>query len=111
MYAPLSKFNSLFVQNVEKITELQLNAIKSYAEIGIDQLKKAAEIKDADTVRAFTSAQAEAATNLNKKIMEDVKVFSDMANDFKTQVEGLIEETRATATKTEAKQAPAAKKA
>jgi len=106
---PFTKLNSLFVENVEKITELQFQALKTYTDLGINQLKKAAEIKDADSARAFTTAQAEAATAINKKVVEDAKVFSDLATDFKNQVEAIMEEARTTATKaTEPK--PAAKK-
>lgn len=114
MYAPMAKFNSLFVENMEKMTDFQLNAIKAYAEMGLDQMKKASEIKDADSVRTFTASQTEAATALNKKIMEDAKSLSDMAMEFKTQVEGLVEEARATAATTAttaAKAAPAKKTA
>jgi len=112
MYAPLSKFNSLFVENMEKMTEFQLNAIKTYAEMGMEQMKKAAEVQDADSMRNFTSAQAETASALNKKVMEDAKALSDMALEFKTQVEGLMEEARSTAaaTATTAAKPAAAKK-
>lgn len=110
-YTPFSKINALFVENIEKTTDLQLKALKSYADLGINQLKKAAEIKDAETARAFTTAQAETLTAINKKLVDDAKVFSDLAVDFKTQVETLVEEARNTAAKsTEAKPA-AAKKA
>lgn len=100
LYTPFAKFNGLFVENVEKITELQINAIKAYAELGINQLKSAAEIKDADSMRAFTTSQAEAASALNKKVLEDAKAFSDIATKFKEQVEGLVDEARNTATAT-----------
>jgi phasin family protein len=100
MYAPMSKFNSLFVENMEKMTEFQLSAIKSYADMGLDQMKKASDVKDADTMRAFTAAQAEVASSLNKKIMDDAKAMSDMAMEFKTQVESLMEEARTSAAAT-----------
>jgi len=100
MYAPMSKFNSLFVENMEKMTEFQLGAIKSYADMGLDQMKKASDVKDADTMRAFTAAQAEVASSLNKKIMDDAKAMSDMAMEFKTQVESLMEEARTSAAAT-----------
>jgi len=109
MYAPMTKFNSLFVENMEKMTDFQLNAIKSYAEMGLDQMKKASEIQDADSMRTFTAAQAEAASALNKKIMEDAKTFSDMAMDFKTQVETIMEEARTTAATTATTAKPATK--
>ncbi|ASP40414.1 phasin family protein [Bacterioplanes sanyensis] len=100
MYAPMSKFNTLFVDNMEKMTDFQLGAIKAYAEMGLDQMKKAADIKDTDSLRAYTASQAEAATALNKKIMEDAKAMSDMAMEFKTQVESIMEEARSTASAT-----------
>ena len=97
LYSPMQKFSALFVGNMEKMTEFQLSAIKSYAEVGIDQMKKAAEIKDADSMRSFSSSQAEATTELNKKIMEDAKSLSEMATEFKGQVEAIMEEARGTA--------------
>ena len=99
LYSPMQKFSALCVGNMEKMTEFQLNAIKSYADAGIGQLKKAAEIKDADTLRTFSSSQAEATTELNKKIMEDAKALSDIATEFKTQVEAIWEEARPTTAK------------
>lgn len=96
---PFSKLNQLFVENTEKITELQLQALKTYTDLGINQLKKAAEIKDADSARAFTAVQAETATAINKKVMEDAKVFSDLAVEFKNEVETIMDEARATNTK------------
>jgi len=111
LYSPMQKFNSLFISNMEKMTEFQVNAIKSYAEIGIEQMKKAADIKDADTMREFSAAQAEASTELNKKITEDAKALSEMAVDFKTQVETIMEETRGTAAPAAAPKAKSGKAA
>lgn len=102
MYAPMAKFNSLFVENMEKLTEFQINAVKSYAEMGLTQMKSAAEVKDLDSMRTYASSQAEIATGLNKKVMEDVKALSDMTMDFKTQIEGIMEEMRSTAAATAA---------
>ncbi len=92
--APLAKFNSLLVDNMEKMTEFQLNTIKSYASISIGQIKNAADVKDAESMKTFSSAQAEVAATVNKKIMEDAKVISEMATDFKTKVEAIWEEAR-----------------
>lgn len=105
MYAPLTKLNSLMVDNMEKMTEFQLTTIKSYAELSIDQMKKAVEIKDAESLRSFSSAQAEVASTVNKKIMEDAKTLSDLANDFKGQVESIWKDATTEATKAPEKKA------
>ena len=67
MYAPMSKFNSLFVENMEKLTEYRINAVKSYAEMGLSQMKSAADVGRG--INAFASSQAEVASGMNK-IME-----------------------------------------
>ncbi|MEC8444410.1 MAG: phasin family protein [Pseudomonadota bacterium] len=100
MYSPMSKFNSLFVDNMEKLTEYQLNAVKSYAEMGLSQMKAASDVQDLESMRTFASSQAEIATGMNKKIMEDIKSLSDMTMEFKTQMEGVMEEMRSTAAET-----------
>ncbi|OUR67089.1 phasin family protein [Bermanella sp. 47_1433_sub80_T6] len=103
--APMAKFNSLLVDNMEKMTEFQLNTIKSYASISIGQIKNAADVKDAESMKTFSSSQAEVAATVNKKIMEDAKAISEMANDFKSQVEAIWEEARPSTAKTNDKKA------
>lgn len=99
MYSPLTKLNTLMVENIEKMTEFQLNSIKSYADLSIDQMKKATDIKDAESFRDFSSSQTEVAATVNKKIMEDAKSLADIANEFKSQIENVWKESTATATK------------
>ncbi len=97
MFGPVSKFNGLMVEGLEKMTEFQLDAVKSYSEIVLGQIKKASEIKDVDTLRTFSTSQAEVAGSINKKIIEDAKALTDMATDFKGKVESIMEEGRNTA--------------
>lgn len=108
LYAPLTKMSSLMVEGLEKMTEFQLNSIKSYSEITMTQMKKAVEIKDADSLRNFSTSQAEVAASVNKKIMEDAKALSELANDFKGQVEAIMEEAKPTAKTAEKKATKAA---
>ena len=97
--APLAKFNSLMVDNMEKMTEFQLKTIKSYADLSLGQIKGAVDVKDAESLRTFSSSQAEVAASVNKKIMEDAKTISEMATDFKGQMEAIWDESRPTASK------------
>lgn len=99
MYSPLTKLNTLMVENIEKMTEFQLNSIKSYADLSIDQLKKASDVKDADSLRNFSSSQNEVAATVNKKIMEDAKSLADIANDFKSQIETVWKDSTTVASK------------
>ena len=105
MYAPMRKMNALMVENMEKMTDFQIEALKSYSKMGVNQLKNATEIKDAESVRDFTASQAELMSTLSKKVLEDAKSMADMTMEFKQEVEKIVEESRASAT---AAAAPAA---
>ncbi|WP_028304090.1 phasin family protein [Oceanospirillum maris] len=98
MYAPMRKMNSLMVENMEKMTEFQIEALKSYSKMGVNQLKNATEVKDAESVRDFTASQAELMSTLSKKVLEDAKSMADMTMEFKQEVEKIVEESRASAT-------------
>lgn len=115
IYSPMRKINALLVENMEKMTDFQLEALKSYSNMGLTQMKQATAIKDADGVREYSTSQAELLGSLGKKILEDAKTMADMSMEFKTQVEKIMEETRSEvftkvneATKSAAKAAPKA---
>ena len=99
MYAPLTKFNQLLVDSMEKMTEFQLESVKSYSEIGLGQLRQAAAVKDLDGLKNYSEAQVAAVSTVNKKIIEDAKVLSDMSTEFKQQVEKIFQQSTAAAQK------------
>lgn len=107
-YSPLNKLSALMVENMEKMTEFQLESIKSYADITMSQMKKAVDVKDVETLRSFSTSQAEAVSTVNKKIMEDAKSLSDLATDFKDKVEAIWEEAKPTSKPAEKKATKAA---
>ncbi|NVK39034.1 MAG: phasin family protein [Gammaproteobacteria bacterium] len=107
-YSPLNKLSALMVENMEKMTEFQLESIKSYADITMSQMKKAIDVKDVESLRSFSTSQAEAASTVNKKIMEDAKSLSDLATDFKDKVEAIWEEAKPTSKPAEKKATKAA---
>ncbi|WP_416886337.1 phasin family protein [Marinospirillum sp.] len=116
LYTPMRKINALLVENMEKMTDFQLEALKAYSHMGLSQMKQATEVKDADTVRDYSASQAEMMSSLSKKILEDAKTMADMSMEFKAEVEKILEQSRSQAfnkaaeeTKAEAK--PAAKPA
>lgn len=60
-------------KNVEVLTELQLNAIRTYSELGLAQMKAASEIKDVTSLTAFNSQQLGVLNKLSQQMMDDSK--------------------------------------
>ena len=90
---PLVKANKLFVENMEKLLVLQMNSLKSYLDIGLNQMRAAAEITDLQSLQDFYKRQAEIAQTVQQKLMSDAKVMSEMATRFKTEMDGLTKAT------------------
>jgi phasin family protein len=90
---PVVKTNKLLVENMEKMMVFQMNAFKSYLNIGINQMRAAAEITDLQSLQDFCKRQAEIAQTVQHKLMSDTKAMSDMAARFKTEMDGLAKTT------------------
>ncbi|MGD8110193.1 phasin family protein [Vibrio sp. TRT 21S02] len=95
---PYVKFNKLVTKNVEVLTELQLNAIRTYSEMGLTQMKAAGDIKDITSLTAFNSQQLNVLTKLSQQMMDDSNKLQSIAKEFKEDVEQLTSENLKTVT-------------
>ncbi|MGR5067663.1 MULTISPECIES: phasin family protein [Vibrio] len=97
-FEPYLKFNKLVTKNVEVLTELQLNAIRTYSEVGLNQMKSASEIKDVTSLTAFNSQQLAVLTKLSQQMMDDSNKLQSIAKEFKEDVEKMTSENLKTVT-------------
>ncbi|NVD07838.1 phasin family protein [Vibrio sp. JPW-9-11-11] len=95
---PYVNFNKLVTKNVEVLTELQLNAIRTYSEMGLTQMKAASEVKDVTSLTAFNSQQLSVLTKLSQQMMDDSNKLQSIAKEFKDDVEKMTSENLKTVT-------------
>ncbi|RMF15145.1 MAG: phasin family protein [Gammaproteobacteria bacterium] len=95
---PVSKLNELFVANLQKVAEFQMDALKSYADLASSQFTALTEIHDADSLKDFLTRQTEVAGELSQKIMEDLRTLGEMGSEFREEVTKVMEEVRETVT-------------
>ena len=84
---PWVKANKLFAENLEKMMKFQMNALKSYLDIGLNQMRAAAEITDMHSFQDFCKRQAQIAQTVQYKMLNDVKALSDMNAGFKSEMD------------------------
>ena len=89
---PVVKTNRLWVANLEKLINFQISTLQSYVDLGLGQLKTAAEISSYQELQGFLGGQVEFATNLRQKLLDDAKVFADLSASFKADLDKLTEE-------------------
>ncbi|EHI9242899.1 phasin family protein [Vibrio vulnificus] len=95
---PYFKFNKLVTKNVEVLTELQLNAIRTYSEMGLAQMKAASEVKDVTSLASFNGQQLNVLTKLSQQMLDDSNKLQAIAKEFKDDVEKLTSENLKTVT-------------
>lgn len=90
---PLVKANQLFAENLEKMLIFQMNALKSYLDIGLNQMRAAAEITDVQSFQDFCKRQAQIAQTVQYKMLNDMNALSDMNARFKVDMDTLNQAT------------------
>jgi len=92
MFEPMRKMNSLMLNNMEQLTQYQLEAMKRYSQMGTERIRSAAEINDAESLRDFGTKQAEMMNELSQQMQEDARVMGEMSMQFKSEMEKLFNE-------------------
>ncbi|MDQ2696821.1 MAG: phasin family protein [Pseudomonadota bacterium] len=95
--APVVQVNRVAVANLEKLVEFQLQTLPSYVELGLGQLKAAAEVTEPQALQAFYASQVEVARTLRQKLVADSKALAKLGNDFVAEVSALARESVAKA--------------
>ncbi|MGL5336399.1 MAG: phasin family protein [Enterovibrio sp.] len=90
--APYIKFNKLMAKNVEMLTELQVNAVRTYSEMGLAQVKAASEVSDVMSFTSFSGQQLSAMAKLSQQMMADSAKLQSIAKEFKEDLDKLTSE-------------------
>lgn len=93
-FAPVLKFNQLVANNFTALTNLQLDAARQYADIGLAQLQLGTQLKDAQSIANMGTKQLETMTRISQQMMEDAKKMGDLAQEFKAGLENLAADVK-----------------
>lgn len=86
LIAPLFHVSQLAIDNFDKVSKLQLASAIYYAEIGLDDLRAAAKIRNVDGIGGFAKHHIEAIGGIHKKIMDDGRQLADLGSHFKDEI-------------------------
>ena len=90
--APVQELNALAVENVEKVVNLQIKRIEETAKLGIEQIKAAASIKDAEGFQGYFSSYAETLRQIGERAAEDVRTVYELGNNYSAQAQRIFKD-------------------
>lgn len=86
MFEPWTKLNQTFLKNAEMLTEFSLNTVKSYSEMGLDSLRKVAQIDSPEAAKEFSSHQAEMLNNISQKMLADAQRMTELGSSMQDEI-------------------------
>lgn len=93
LLAPARKFNALVVENAEKVAEFQINAARSYTDIGLRQFRDALQVNDVEGLRQLVTNQSETSRMLAAKLLADTQALVNLGQIFGKEVQKLLVES------------------
>lgn len=82
---PVQKLNQNAVAAVEKLAAHQLESLKTYSDMGVSQLKAAAEVKDSDGLQNFMFKQTDVLRAFGERVLSDITAVARVGVDFLSQ--------------------------
>lgn len=79
---PIQKLNQQAAATVEKLAAHQIASLKAYSDLGVGQLKAAAEVKDVEGVQDLMSKQMDFLKRLGECMRSDLKAMFEMGVEF-----------------------------
>lgn len=86
MLQPWSKLNKAFVKNAEMMTEFSLDTMRSYSEMGLENMRQVADIGSPETAKDFSNKQVEMLNSISQKMLADAQRLTDLGNSMQDEI-------------------------
>lgn len=86
-----TRLNETLFSQFSKAAEMQMEALRRYTDVAMDQAKKVAEVRDLDGLKSLTADQAETLKSLSEQFTSDWKAWQDYFADTREQVQKVFE--------------------
>lgn len=91
--APIKELNELSVKNFETVAELNLKTAEENVKIGLEQVKNAAAINDAESWKNYLATQAEVNQGINDRLVANAKTVVELGNAYATEMQRIFKDS------------------
>lgn len=94
MLEPWTKLNQAFVKNAEMMTEFSLSTIKSYSEMGLENMRQVAGIDSPEAAKEFSDKQAEMLNSISQQMLADAQRMTELGSSMHDEVMQVMNEVQ-----------------
>ncbi|SEO97235.1 TIGR01841 family phasin [Aquisalimonas asiatica] len=92
MLNPVRKAQSSMLDHVARLADFQVEAVKHYSELSIDNLRALKDINDPQSLQAYVTKQTEVAKSLGEKVTADMNEFVKINRGFAEELQKLAQD-------------------
>ncbi|KAF0286304.1 phasin family protein [Spiribacter sp. SSL99] len=108
---PTRSYAKLAMDYTQKVMDAQIEAARTYTDLGMQQARAALDIKDPSALQQYAEKQQEAAKNLGERVKADGEKVVALNQDFANEARKLVESSAQSASETAKETVSAAQKA
>ncbi len=97
--APFKALNEVTLANAEKLVALQSKNFEKYSKIALSSLQEAAKVSNLQQSQAYFTKQGEVSKQVAEDFAADLKEVAELGQSYVAEVQKLVSEGVATATK------------
>ncbi|EGK15409.1 phasin family protein [Psychrobacter sanguinis] len=86
IFAPWINLNKAIVRNAEQMAEFSLSTLRTYTEMGLDNMRQLAEIDSTEAARNFSSKQPDVLSHLSQQILADAQRLTELGSQMQDEV-------------------------
>ena len=86
IFAPWSNLNKAIAKNAEQMAEFSLSTLRTYTEMGLDNMRQLAEIDSTEAARNFSSKQPDVLSHLSQQILADAQRLTELGSQMQDEV-------------------------
>lgn len=92
-FTPFRELNTLAIENVEKLADIQTKFIEDSTRTAIESFKGAAAVSDVESLQTYLSNQAEASKKLTERTLADSKSVMELGNRYASEAQKIVKDT------------------
>ncbi|WP_296404660.1 phasin family protein [Psychrobacter sp.] len=85
-FGPWSELNKAFVKNAEQMAEFSLNTIRTYTEMGLENMRQISKIDSPEAAKDFGTKQADLLSNISQQILADAQRLTELSSEMQDEV-------------------------
>lgn len=88
----MAKSFQVLTAHFEKLADFQMQTVKSYAELAMNQWKEVAAVRDIEGLQNLAVKNSELLKELSQKMSEDMSALASMGNELKGDLEAVYKD-------------------